>query len=119
MYLLDTNICIFVMKDSFPSLTSRLLSMDPADIAVSAVTIYELEYGAAKSKWGDRTRDKLYAFLSPFRILPFDAYDAAAAGHLRWLLSQQGSPIGPYDVQTAAQAIVRDMTVVTRNTGEF
>lgn len=79
MYLLDTNICIYVMKDSFPSLTERLLSTNPDQVAISAVTIYELEYGAAKSKWGERTRDKLYAFLSPFSIIPFDAYDAAAA----------------------------------------
>ena len=119
MYLLDTNICIYVMKDSFPTLTKRLLSTDPSDVAISAVTIYELEYGAAKSRWGERTRDKLYAFLSPFSIIPFDAYDAAAAGYIRWLLAQHGSPIGPYDIQIAAQAFARDMTVVTHNTREF
>ncbi len=119
MYLLDTNICIYVMKDSFPSLTERLLSTDPYQVAISAITIYELEYGAAKSKWGERTRDKLYAFLSPFSIIPFDAYDAAAAGRLRWLLAKQGSPVGPYDIQIAAQAFARDMTVVTHNVKEF
>lgn len=119
MYLLDTNICIYVMKNSFPSLTERLLNTDPANVAISAITVYELEYGAAKSRWGDRTRDKLYAFLSPFSVLPFDAYDAAAAGYLRCLLAQQDSPIGPYDIQIAAQAFARDLTVVTHNTKEF
>ena len=75
-YLLDTNICIFLMKNSFPSMTDRMLRLDPDDFAVSSITLFELEYGAAKSKWGERTRDDLYAFLSPFAVLPFDPDDA-------------------------------------------
>ena len=119
MYLLDTDICIYLMKDSFPALTKRLLSEDPNNVAISAITVYELEYGAAKSRWSERTRDALYSFLAPFNIIPFDAGDAAAAGQLRSFLAQQGSPIGPYDIQIAAQAFVRDMTVVTQNVREF
>ena len=119
MYLLDTNICIHVMKNTFPELTAHLLSIDPDDVAISSITLYELEYGAAKSNWGDRTRDKLYAFLAPFTILPFDAKDAACAGRLRALLANQGSPIGPYDIQIAAQGFARDLTVITHNTKEF
>lgn len=119
MYLLDTNICIYVMKDVFPSLSERLFRENPDNIAISAITLYELEYGAAKSRWGERTRDNMYLFLSPFTILPFDAKDAAAAGYIRAFLAEAGSPIGPYDIQIAAQGLSRDMTVVTHNTKEF
>ena len=119
MYLLDTNVCIHVMKNTFPALTARLLSMDPNEIAISSITLYELEYGAAKSNWGERTRDNLYAFLAPFTILSFDARDAACAGRIRALLAKQGSPIGPYDIQIAAQGFARGLTVVTHNVREF
>ena len=119
MYLLDTNVCIYLMKNKFPGLTDHLLSLDPSEVAVSSITFFELEYGAAKSNWGERTRENMYAFLAPFTILPFDANDAAAAGHIRALLAAAGSPIGPFDLLIASQAFARDMTVVTHNTGEF
>ena len=119
LYLLDTNMCIYIMKNSFPAATKHLLSLSPDEVSVSSVTLFELEYGAAKSNWGARTRENLYAFLSPFSIIPFDAGDAACAGRLRAELAAQGSPVGPYDIQIAAQALARDLTVVTHNTGEF
>lgn len=118
-YLLDTNICIYIMKNSYPQVTDRLLSISPDEIAVSSITLFELEYGAAKSRWSARTQEKLYAFLSPFAILSFDARDAACAGRLRALLTKSGSPIGPYDIQIASQALSRELTLVTHNTGEF
>lgn len=119
MYLLDTNICIYFTKDTYPQLTQRFLSQAPSELALSSITIFELEYGAAKSKWGERTRQKLALFLAPFTILPFDSADAAAAGVIRAYLAQQGTPIGPYDVQIAAQAVARGYTLVTHNTEEF
>ena len=119
MYLLDTNICIYIMKNRFPRLTEHLFSMDPEQVAISSITLFELEYGAAKSNWGTKTRENLYAFLSPFSILPFDSRDAAYAGNLRALMASQGSPIGPYDIQIAAQGLARDLTVVTHNVSEF
>lgn len=119
MILLDTNTCIYVMKNKYTSLTEKLLRHDPEQIAVSAITLHELEYGAAKSRWGERTRDKMHAFLAPFTILPFNATDAIAAGNIRAFLVSEGTPIGPYDLMIAAQAVVRGMTVVTHNTKEF
>ena len=59
MFLLDTNICIYVLKNSYPALTEKVFSYSPAQIAMSSVTIFELEYGAAKSNWGEKTRQKL------------------------------------------------------------
>ena len=107
------------MKNSYPALTAKLLSCNPADVAISSITVFELEYGAAKSKWGEKTRQNLAMFLAPFSILPFDAKDAAAAGTIRAYLEQQGSPVGPYDVQIAAQGLAKNITVVTHNTREF
>lgn len=119
MYLLDTNICIYLMKNTYPHLTDRLLSLDPYGLAVSSITVFELEYGAAKSNWGENTRHKLAMFLSPFNILPFNSDDAVAAGRIRGFLERKGTPIGPYDVQIAAQGLSRGITILTHNTGEF
>lgn len=119
MYLLDTNICIYFMKNTYPSLTDRLLSCNPNDLLISSITVFELEYGAAKSNWGEKTRHKLAMFLSPFNIIPFTSEDAVAAGRIRGYLERQGTPIGPYDVQIAAQGLSRGIAVVTHNIGEF
>lgn len=80
MYLLDTNICIFALKDKFPALREKLLTVHPDEIAVSSITVFELEYGAAKSKWGAKTREVLRQFLSSYEILPFTVEDAAVCG---------------------------------------
>ena len=119
MYLLDTNICIYAMKGQFPCLNDHLFSLDPADVAISSITVFELEYGAFKSNWGEKTRTNLKLFLAPFVILPFDGNDAVTAGYIRSFLVKQGLTIGPYDVQLAGQALARKLTLVTHNTGEF
>lgn len=119
MYLLDTNICIYFMKNQYPELSQRILSEDVSNLLVSSITVLELEYGAEKSNWGSKTREKLAMFLAPFTILPFSTEDAILAGRLRGYLNKQGTPIGPYDVQIAAQALSRKLTLVTHNTGEF
>ena len=118
-YLLDTNICIYAMNYRYPKLKQKLLTVLPDDIAVSSITVGELEYGAAKSKWGDRTRQTMYAFLSNYTILPFDHADAICFGNLRAALASAGTPIGAYDVMIAAQGLAKGLTVVTHNTGEF
>lgn len=119
MYLLDTNICILLMKNRYPAATQKLLSTDPAEIAVSSITVYELEYGAAKSQWPEKNRNHVKLFLAPMTIIPFDSGDAIVAGEIRHLLEKSGTPIGPYDLQIAAQGLARGCTVVTHNTGEF
>ena len=119
MYLLDTNICIYVLKNSYPALTEKVFSLHPSLIAMSSVTMYELEYGAAKSNWGERTRQKLAQFIAPFTILPFDSDDAVTAGRIRCFLERQGNTIGPYDYQIAAQGIAKGLTVVTHNLKHF
>lgn len=119
MYLLDTNICIYFMKNQYPKLTQTLLSHNTSDLLISSVTVFELEYGAEKSNWGSQTREKLAMFLAPFHILPFSSNDAVWAGRLRGYLEKQGTPIGPYDVQIAAQALSGNHTLITHNVDEF
>ena len=119
MYLLDTNICIFAIKGQYPTIAEKLLSIHPDDIKISAVTVMEMEYGAAKSKWSDRSREAIKAFLASFEILPFSDMDAAVCGQLRADLAVRGTPIGAYDIMIAAQGVSRGLTVVTHNTGEF
>lgn len=119
MYLLDTNTCIFFLKDKYPSLSEKIMSRDPSEFAVSSVTVFELEYGAAKSQWGDKTRLRLAIFLSPFTVIPFDTSDAVVAGRIKGELAKNGKIIGPYDLQIAAQGLARGLTVITNNTNEF
>ena len=119
MYLLDTNVCIYFMKNTYPRLTQRLLSHDPSELLISSLTVLELEYGAEKSNWGDRTRQKMALFLAPFTILPFETNDALSAARIRACLERHGIIIGACDIQIAAQGLSRGLTVVTHNTGEF
>ena len=118
-YLLDTNICIYAIKGTYPQLSHTLLSVHPDEIALSAVTVSELEYGAAKSRWGDRTKQILRSFMANFDILPFTEEDAVLFGTLRAQLECAGTPIGLLDAMIGAQGITRHLTVVTHNTKEF
>lgn len=119
MYLLDTNICIYAINGKHPRLSRRLLTVHPNDIFISSVTVGELEYGAAKSRWGSRTRQIMYAFLANFTILPFTEKDAVLFGRLRAELAAAGTPIGAYDLMIAAQGLSGNVTVVTHNIREF
>ena len=119
MYLLDTNICIYAINGRHPLLTEHLLSIHPDEILISSITVGELEYGAAKSHWGDRTRKIMHAFLANFETIPFDDRDAALFGQIRAKLESSGTIIGLLDVMIGAQGINRGLTVVTHNTREF
>ena len=118
-YLLDTNIISYLMRGTYPSLAEKIFTMQPSDMAISSVTLFELQYGAEKKHWGDTLRNRMWQFLSPFTILPFDASDAISAGNIRAYLTNHGQPIGGYDVMIAAQGMARNLVVVTHNTGEF
>ena len=119
MFLLDTNICIYAINGRHPKLTDRLLAVSPSDIVISSVTVGELEYGAAKSRWGEHARQVMQAFLANYTIIPFDEPDAIYFGELRAELAAKGTPIGAYDAMIGAQGVARNLTVVTHNTKEF
>lgn len=119
MYLLDTNICIYLIKKQPIQVVKRIKSIKPYQILLSAITLAELEYGAFKSSQTQKNRTNLLNFVSGFQILAFDDRDAEYYGYLRAHLEKLGKMIGPYDLQIAAQALQRNITLVSNNTKEF
>lgn len=118
-YLLDTNTCIYIINRKPPSAIARIRSKQLEDIAVSTVTIAELEYGVYRSQKIDQNRIALLEFLVPLIILDFDQGAAAVYGSIRSSLEARGTPIGPLDLLIAAQAVSQGLILVTNNEREF
>ncbi|MEO1207975.1 MAG: type II toxin-antitoxin system VapC family toxin [Cyanobacteria bacterium J06638_20] len=118
-YLLDTNICIYIIKQKPADVLARFQSHPPTDISISSITIAELEYGACKSQQVDKNRAALQQFLLPLTIIDFNAEATQIYGQVRAELSRQGCIIGAMDLLIAAQALSQDLTLVTNNTHEF
>jgi tRNA(fMet)-specific endonuclease VapC len=118
-YLLDTDTSIYIIKQKPASVLRRLRSEAIEQIAVSTITVAELEHGVTKSHQPERNRLALMEFLLPFALLDFDYPAAEAYGSIRTALEARGSPIGPLDLLLAAQAVSRDLVLVTNNTREF
>jgi len=118
-YLLDTNTCIYIINRKPPSAVDRIRSKQPEDIAVSTVTIAELEYGVYRSQKIDQNRIALLEFLVPLTILDFDQAAAAVYGSIRSSLEARGTPIGPMDLLIAAQAMSHGLILVTNNGREL
>lgn len=122
MFLLDTNAVIAVLNERAPEVAVRLDEEigRGATILLSAIVLYELHYGVAKSDRAKRNQAVLAQFLAgPVTPISFDPQDAEHAGDIRAYLRRQGTPIGPYDVLIAAQARRRGATLVTANGREF
>ena len=119
MYLLDTNICIYLINNKYPDLYERIQKEKPFTVAISSVTLAELEYGIAKSLYPERNRFALLNFLSVVEIVDFTAHDCRAFGEIRAGLFKRGLPIGPYDMMIAAQCKAGGHSLVTNNVKEF
>ena len=119
IYLLDTNICIYIINKKPPAVVKRIQSKQLEQIAISSITIAELEYGIVRSRYPDRNRIALLEFLFPFMILDFDQMASVVYGWIRSFLESKGKPIGPMDLLLAAQAKSRNMILVTNNEKEF
>lgn len=117
--LLDTNICIYLIKNRPPEVRKHFERFLPGDIAISSITVAELQYGVEKSTAKEKNALALEAFLLPLEIAPFDFKSALAYGKIRAELERQGRPIGSLDMLIAAQAIAQDLTLVTHNLKEF
>ena len=118
-YLLDTNVCVEVIRRRSASVIERILSQPAGEIAIGTVTVAELEYGVARSAQHARNKVALLLFLAPFEILPFNQEAAQQYGVVRRHLESRGERIGPMDLLTAAQALAAGLTLVTNNVGEF
>lgn len=118
-YLLDTNICIYALKNRYPQVLESIESIEPTNIFLSAITMSELEYGAYKSLYPERNRIIFLSFSLSYKILSFNEKDANYFGKIRAQLEKKGTPIGAYDMQIAAQALSRNLILVTNNVKEF
>jgi tRNA(fMet)-specific endonuclease VapC len=119
MYLLDTNICIYIIKKKPPEVLKILKVKSKKVIYISSITIAELEYGVTKSQFPERNRIALIEFLSIFNILNFDDSDAFHYGIIKTELEKKGNIIGPMDLLLAAQAKSKQLILVTNNVKEF
>ncbi|HEX6034507.1 MAG TPA: type II toxin-antitoxin system VapC family toxin [Anaerolineales bacterium] len=118
-YLLDTNICIALIRQKPKEIIKKLTSYRPGDIGISAITIAELIHGAQKSKQVEQNMTALDQFLLPLEVVDFDQNAAVAYGHIRTHLENKGALIGSMDMLIAAHARSLDVALVTNNTREF
>ena len=122
-YHLDTNAVIAVLNNRPEAAREKLkavLATGHAPVAISSTVLYELRYGAARSAQPEKNVERLRVFLAgPVDVAHFGEEDAAIAGNLRATLEGAGTPIGPYDLLIAAQALRCGATLITANTSEF
>jgi tRNA(fMet)-specific endonuclease VapC len=118
-YIIDTNICIYIIKKKPGSVFHRLSRIKINEAGISSITLSELEYGAAKSSYPDKNRVALLEFASFFEIHDFDSGAAREYGMIRADLERRGKIIGAMDMLIAAQARCLNLILVTNNEKEF
>ena len=118
-YLLDTNICIYLIKSRSQTLFDKVAAHRPGEIGISSITLAELEYGVSKSAQAERNREALRMFTIPLEVAPFDDATAEHYGRVRATLEAAGTPIGPLDTLIAAHGLALSAVVVTNNMREF
>lgn len=118
-YLLDTNICVYLIKKKPIQVIEHITSMSLDNIAISTITIGEFEYGISKSMYPARNRELLNEFISPLSILSFDVIAARVYGNIRADLERCGITIGSLDMMIAAHALALEYVLVTNNEREF
>ncbi|TCT06350.1 type II toxin-antitoxin system tRNA(fMet)-specific endonuclease VapC [Paralcaligenes ureilyticus] len=117
-YMLDTNICIFIIKNR-PVQVRERFARHPAQLCISTITLMELIYGAEKSVNAAANLSVVEGFTARLDVLDFSFDAAAHAGQVRAELAKLGTPIGPYDSQIAGHARALGLVLVTNNTREF
>ena len=117
--MLDTNVCIYLIKEHPPSVGERFARYPVGDIGISAITLAELEFGVSKSSRQARNREALEQFVSPLEVASFDRDATAAYGMLRAGLEKKGRPIGSLDLLIAAHALSLGVQLITHNIREF
>jgi len=118
-YMLDTDICIYIIKKKPEAVIKRLRKTSISQVGISSITLSELLYGAAKSSKPAQNQLALTQFLAPLEILPYGDEAAQEYGRLRALLEHQGTPIGSLDMLIAAHALSIGCILVTNNEREF
>src|SRR5712692_2927122 len=110
--MLDTNVCIYLIKEHPASVLERFSSHAVGDIAISVITLAELEYGVSKSSRPAKNREALDQFVSPLEVAPFERQATAVYGRLRAALEKKGQTIGSMDLLIAAHAVSLDIRLI-------
>jgi tRNA(fMet)-specific endonuclease VapC len=117
--LLDTNTCIYFLNRASKRIVERFKQLSPSQIRLPSITVAELYYGAGKSKFKSRNREKAERFVSTFEIVSFDEKACSAYAKIRYSLERSGIPVGPMDLLIASIGLAYNFTVVTNNVKEF
>jgi len=117
--LLDTNICIYLIKKKPASVLRHFDAHAAGTIGISSITVAELEFGVQKSRFPSQNQEALQQFLLPLVVLDFDQEAARAYGRLRAFLETRGKVIGPLDMLIAAHALSQNLSLATNNVSEF
>lgn len=117
--MLDTNICIYIIKNKPLNVRKKLENYNFGEIAISSITVSELYYGVYKSSKQEQNLSSLNNFLSPFNIIEFDMECALAYGKIRTELENKGQIIGSMDMLIASCSLAKDYTLITNNLKEF
>jgi tRNA(fMet)-specific endonuclease VapC len=117
-YMLDTNMCIYAQKNN-PNVIAKIKQNFQQGLAISSITLAELEYGVQASANIEKNTVSLMKFLSIVDVLPFDSGAAVEYGKICADLRKKGTPIGTMDMLIAAHAKSENLIVVTHNTREF
>ncbi len=119
MYLLDTNICIYLIKKKPIEVLKRFQQIEIGNIGISSITLSELVFGCQKSQFPDKNLQALEKFTIPLETFPYDAKAARVYGKIRKELESKGQPIGSMDTLIAAHAISLNCILITNNEKEF
>ena len=118
-FMLDTNICIYIIKQKPRKVLQHFMKYSAGDIGISSITLAELQYGVEKSQHVQRNQDALKEFVLPLEIAHFDEVAARSYGAIRVGLEKSGKPIGAMDTLIGAHALSLSVPLVTNNTKEF
>lgn len=117
--LLDTNTCIYFLNRASEKVVQQFKELSPSQIKLPSITVAELYYGAEKSNFKAKNREKVKRFVSTFEIVSFDEKACTAYAKIRHSLERSGTPVGPMDILIASIGLAHNLTVVTNNIKEF
>lgn len=118
-YMLDTNVCVSLIRQRPRGLIARLTSHAPGEVGVSVITVAELSHGAQKSAQTMQNLRALEQFLLPLEVADFDQSATDSYGLIRAHLEKQGTPIGSMDMLIGSHALSLGVVLVTNNVREF
>ncbi|MBL1353545.1 MAG: PIN domain-containing protein [Zetaproteobacteria bacterium] len=119
MYMLDTNICVCLIKHNPIQVRAKFEKLQSGDVLLSSIVLAELSYGISKSQYKERNLAALEMFLMPLEVMPFDEHATGIYGEIRADLERSGQVIGGNDLLIAAHALALNATLVSNNLKEF